>query len=107
MGAMKKIFLLSMISILSTGLANAAVTVDEMLDPSYVMNNGYSVTTASDIIIQQSRSAGVPAPDIEEKAYYNNPVIKAVRNTFIYLDPSLEDNDRFHSDIRLVPTIYD
>lgn len=107
MGVMKKIFLLSIVSLLSTGLVNAAVTPDEILDPSYVMNNGYSITTAADIVTQQARYAGVPAPNIEDKAYYHKPVIKAIRNVFIYLDPSLENNDRYHDDIRLVPMLSD
>lgn len=107
MGVMKKIFMLSIVGLLSAGIANAAVTPDEMLDPSYVMNNGYSEMTAADIIIQQSRYSGVPAPNIEDKAYYHKPFIKAVRNAFIYLDPALEDNGRYHDDIKLTPTVHD
>ena len=107
MGVMRKILLLSAVVLLSAGIVRAEVTPDETLDPNYMMNNGFSETLASDVIIQQARSAGVPASDIQDKAYYNKPFIKAIRNVFIYLDPALEDNFRFHHDVKLTPSVHD
>ncbi len=107
MGVMKKYFLLAIFALLSSGLVRAEVTPDELVDPNFVMNNGYSITTASDIVTLQSRANGVPTTNIEDKAYYHNPVIKAVRNVFIYLDPALEDDGRFHHDIKFTPTVHD
>ena len=37
----------------------------------------------------------------------NNDDIKAIRNAFIYLDPALEDNGRFHHDIKFTPQVTD
>ncbi len=107
MGVMKKFVLLAVFALLGSGFARAEVTPDEMLDPNFVMNNGYSITTASDILILQSRANGVPAVNIEDKSYYHKPVVKAIRNAFIYLDPALEDNGRFHHDIKFTPQVTD
>ncbi len=107
MGVMKKYLLLAIFALLSTGIAKADVTVDEMVDPSYVMNGGYSITTAADILILQARANGVEPVNIEDKPYYHNPFIKGVRNVFIYLDPALEDNGRYHHDIKFTPQIHD
>ena len=104
---MKKIFLLSIITLLSVGVAKAAFTPDEMNDPSFMMNAGFSEMTAADVVIQQSRYNGVPAPNIEDKSYYNKPFIKAIRNVFIYLDPAMENNYRYHHDIKLTPVPYE
>ena len=107
MGAMKKFLLLALVAFLSANLVKAEVTPDEFNEPSYIMNSGFSEVTASDILIQQSRANGVPAVNIEDKSYYHNPFIKAVRNTFIYLDPSLEDDYRIHHNTKLTPSVHD
>ncbi len=107
MGVMKKFVLLAVFALLGSGFVKAEVTPDEMIDPNYVMNNGYSITAAADILTFQSRSNGVPAVNIEDKPYYNKPVVKAIRNVFIYLDPALEDNGRYHHDIKFTPQVHD
>ena len=104
---MKKILLLSAVMLLSVGLVKAEVSPDEYLDPSYMMNGGYSELMAADAIIHQSRANGVPAMNIEEKAYHRKPFINAVRKVFIYLDPALEDDYRYHHDIKLTPQYND
>ena len=107
MGVMKKFVLLAVFALLSSGAARAEITPDEMVDPNYVMNNGYSITTAADVLILQSRANGVEPINIEDKPYYSNPFVKGVRNVFIYLDPALEDNGRYHHDIKFTPTVHD
>lgn len=107
MGVMKKFVLLAVFALLSTGVSMAEITPDEMLDPNYIMNNGYSITTAADALILQSRANGVEPINIEDKPYYKSPFVKAVRSVFIYLDPALEDNGRYHHDIKFTPTIHD
>lgn len=107
MGVMRKFLLLSAVVLLSAGIAKAEVTPDEYLDPSYIMNSGFSEMMAADAIIHQSRANGVPAMNIEEKAYHSKPFIKAVRKTFIYLDPALDDDYRYHHDIKMTPQYND
>lgn len=107
MGVMKKFLLFALVALLSTNIAKAEVTPDEFNEPSYIMNSGFSELAASDILIQQSRANGVPAVDITDKNTYHNPFIKAIRNTFIYLDPALEDDYRMHHDIKMTPSVHD
>ena len=107
MGVMKKFVLLAVFALLASGAARAEITPDEMVDPNYVMNNGYSITTAADVLILQSRANGVEPINIEDKPYYSNPFVKGVRNVFIYLDPALEDYGRYHHDIKFTPTVHD
>ena len=104
MGVMKKILLLAIVALSTVGVAKAVVTPDETLEPGYMMNTGYSELMAADVILAQSRTAGVEAPDIQDKPYYHNPFVKAVRNVFIYLDPALESDYRFHHNIKLTPS---
>ncbi len=107
MGVMKKFVLLAVFALLSTGFAKAEISPDELIDPSFVMNNGYSITTAADILIMDARANGVQPTNIEDKPYYSNPFVKAVRSVFIYLDPALEDDARYHHDIKFTPQTYD
>ena len=107
MGVMRKFLLLSALILMSVNAVKAEVSPDEYLDPSYFMNAGYSELMAADTIIHQSRSNGVPAMNIEEKAYHRKPFINAVRKVFIYLDPALEDDYRYHHDIKLTPQYND
>lgn len=107
MGVMNKVLLLSAVILLSAGLVRAEVTSDEMLDPGYMMNSGFSELMAADAIIHQSRANGVPAMNIEEKAYHRKPLIHAIRKVFIYLDPAMEDDYRYHHDIKLTPQYND
>ena len=107
MGVMRKFLLISALVLLGVSTVRAEISPDEYLDPGYMMNAGYSEMMAADAIIHQSRSNGVPAMNIEEKAYHKKPFIHAVRKVFIYLDPALEDDNRYHHDIKLTPQYND
>ena len=61
MGIMRRVllslFLLTIVSI----QANAVITVEQMTEPDYIINNGYSEATAEEIQIMKNRIQGKPA----------------------------------------------
>ena len=105
MGAMRKSLLL-VFALLMFGCiqANAAVTVEQLTEPDYVVNNGYSEATAEEVMMVKSRVNGQPSEPMYEK---HNKFVRFWRNLYGYLDPAQDTDERIHHDVHLSPNFRD
>lgn len=107
MGVMRKNLLLVLaLFTLVCVRANADVTPAQITDPEYMINGGYSEATAEQVLIQKNRSDGKPCEPLYEKKY-NNKFVNFLRNSYSYLDPSIDNDDRYHHDIHQSPNWHD
>lgn len=106
MGVMKRNLLL--VLAISTAIcvqANAAITVQEMTEPEYVINNGYSEAAAEQVVIMKNRVAGQPAEPLYQK---HNKFVRFWRNLFgDLIDPAQDTDERIHHDIQMSPNYRD
>ncbi len=106
MGAMKKsLFLVLLLSFAFCMQANATVTVDQLTEPDYVINNGYSEATAEAVMLVKSRTKGQPAEPIYERGH--NKFVRFCRNVMGYLDPAQSTDETIHHDIHMSPNFRD
>ena len=84
---------------------SASITVEQTTDPEILMNGGYSEALAEDVLIMKNRANGKPVEPLYEKS--NNKVLKFFKNIYSYLDPSIENDERYHHDIHLSPSYKD
>ena len=82
--------------------ANAAVTVNQLTEPDYVINNGYSEATAEEVMIVKNRVQGQPSEPLFEKKH--NGFVRFWRNVYGYLDPAFDTDERIHHDIHQSPS---
>ena len=83
----------------------AAVTPDQLTDPEYVINSGYSQATAESVFVQKNRVSGKPAEPLYERS--NNKVVRGIKKLRAYLDPGMEEMDSIHHDIKESPAFTD
>ena len=83
----------------------AAVTVEESTDAEYLINAGYSQSLAEDVFVQKNRVLGKPIEPLYEKS--QNKFVRAYRKFYSYLDPSIENVDKIHHEIKLSPAVSD
>ena len=83
----------------------ATVTVNELTDSEYLINNGYSQAVAEDVFMEKNRVNGQPIEPLYEKS--QNKFVKCCRFIFGYLDPAQDTYDRIHHDIKLSPSVSD
>ena len=103
MGVMKRSLLVFAI-IFAFGIpANAAITTEQMTDPGYVINNGYSEALAEEIIISKNRNVGKPVEPLYESKHQNK-FVRFCRNLYGYIDPSIDTEQRYHHDIQMSPS---
>ena len=103
MGAMKRNLLLVLaLFTFACVQANAAVTVEQLTEPDYVINNGYSEATAEEILLIKNRVNGKPAEPIYDRRY--NRFVRFCRNVYGYLDPAFDTDERIHHDIHMSPS---
>ena len=106
MGAMKRSLLLVLVLFaFSCVQSNAAVTVQQLTEPDYVVNNGYSEATAEEVMLIKNRNNGKPAEPIFDKKY--NKFTRFWRNVYGYLDPACDTDERIHHDIHQSPNFKD
>mgnify|MGYP006988883437 CR=1 FL=1 len=102
---MRKVFLaLILLSTISIQ-AEARISTDQLTEPDYVINNGYSEAMAEQITIQKNRIAGQPAEPLYEKKH--NKFFRFVSNVYGYLDPAYDTDERIHHDIHMSPSARD
>ena len=85
--------------------SNATVTVRQVTEPDYVVNNGYSEATAEEIALVKNRMNGQPAEPLYE--HKHNKFIRFCRNIYGYIDPAQDTDERIHHDIHMSPSIKD
>ena len=106
MGVMKKNLLLILALFTITCVqSNAAVTVEQVTEPDYIINNGYSETTAEEVMLIKNRVNGKPAESAVLKK--RNKFVRFCRNMYGYLDPAQDTDERIHHDIEPSPNYRD
>ena len=103
MGAMKR-NLLSVLALLTFACvqANASVTPEQVTEPDYVINSGYSEATAQEILLMKNRVNGQPTEHVY--GMKGNKFVRFWRNVYSYLDPSVDNDERIHHDIHMSPS---
>lgn len=106
MGVMKRNLLLIMaLFSLACVQVNSAVTVEQLTEPDYVINNGYSEATAEEILLIKNRVSGQPAEPIYQRSH--NRFVRFCRNVYGYIDPAHDTDERIHHDIHMSPSAKD
>ena len=106
MGVMKKnLSLILALFVFACAQAHAAVTVEQLTEPDYVINNGYSEATAEEIMLLKNRVNGKPAESAALKK--RNKFVRFCRNMYGYLDPAQDTDERIHHDIHQSPNYRD
>jgi hypothetical protein len=106
MDVMRKnlLFLLTVCAFLAIPV-RAAMTVEETTDAEYLINSGYSQVMAEDVFMSKNRANGKTIEPLYEKS--QNKLITGLKKLYSDLDPSVEEADRIHHDIKLSPSITD
>ena len=103
MGIMKKsIFIVLFLTIIMALSVKADVSVSEITDSEYMINQGYSQATAEDVFMVKNRAAGKPIEPLYEKP--QNAFVKGWFRFWAYVDPGRDEHDRLHHDIKLTPS---
>ncbi len=89
---MKKRLLTLILTALCVLPAYAELTVKDTTNPDFMKNQGYSSSLVQTTQKTMARANGEPLTEPIEKEYYNQPVIKAVRRFFMYIDPAYDDH---------------
>ena len=85
--------------------ARADFTPAQQTDAEYLINNGYSEATAEQVLILKNRYAGEPCEPLYEKKH--NKFVRFLQNCYSYLDPSIDNEERYHHDIHQSPSVRD
>ena len=107
MGAMdRKIILLSLaLSLVAVMPAMAEVTPEQLTDPEYVVNQGYSQLTAEDMYVMKNRATGKPIEPLYNKK--SNFLVRGWKALWGYADPANDEFDRIHHNIKPSPSFSD
>jgi hypothetical protein len=105
---MKKIFLILGLTALFALPSYAELTVKDTVDANCMKNQGYSTALINATQKSVAQANREPLTEPVEHEYYNQPVIKAVRRFFMYLDPSYDDHTFMNDhDIHTSPSYED
>lgn len=106
MGVMRRnLFLvLALFTALCIG-ARADITPAEQTSPEYLINNGYSEATAEQVMIQKQRVNGDSIEPLYERKH--NKFVRFWQNFYSYLDPAIDNQERYHHDIHQSPSVRD
>lgn len=85
--------------------AMAAVTPEQVTDPEHVINQGYSVETAEDVLILKNRALGKPAETLYDRD--SNIFVRGWRSFWGYVDPANVEGDKLHHNIKQSPSFTD
>ncbi len=106
MGVMRKKLLLTIALLAIIAIpARAEMTVEESTDAEYLLNQGYSQMTAEDVFMQKNRVTGKSIEPLYEKS--QNKFVRACKKFYAYLDPSMDEPDRLHHDVKPSPSVSD
>ena len=104
---MKKLLLIAILAAVPA-VANAAISVDEMTNPTAVKNNGYSAQMADAVSVSKARSNNEEFLTADEEAFARqNKFIRFWRKLYVYTDPAAEDYSFYHHDTSTVPSYKD
>ena len=101
MDVMRKILLSTLLLFTFAAVqANAATTVEQLTEPDFVINNGYS-----EVAISKSRANGEPSEPLYEKKH--GRFVRFCRNLYGYIDPAQDTDERIHHNIHMSPSAKD
>ncbi len=104
---MKRRFIL--LGLITTALtvipSMASITVEQSTDPEFVINQGFSQLTAEDIFMVKNRAVGAPIEPLYNKN--QNILVKSWKAFWGYVDPSRDEFDRLHHNIKPTPSASD
>lgn len=104
---MKKLLLIA-IAAMVPAVANAAISVDEMTNPTAIQNNGYSAQMADAVSVTKARSNSEEYYTADEEAFQRqNKFVRFWRKLYVYTDPAAEDYSFYHHDTNAVPSYKD
>lgn len=104
---MKKLLLIAIAATIPA-VAHAAISVDEMTNPTAVRNNGYSAQMADAISVTKARANSEEFYTNDEEAFRKqNKFVRFWRKLYVYTDPAAEDYSFFHHDTNTSPTYKD
>lgn len=100
MGVMKRrvLFLSLILSAVAMVPAMARVTVEQVTEPEFVMNQGYSQITAEDVHMLKNRNTGRPVEPLYDRD--NNALVRGWNAFWGYVDPAHESYDRLHHNVK-------
>lgn len=100
MGVMRRNLLLALALLSLTSIqVNAAVTVEQMTEPDYIINSGYSESTAEEILLLKHRVNGQPAEPVYDN---HNKFVRFCRNVWgNFIDPAQDNDERIHHNIHM------
>lgn len=106
MGVMKKrVLLITTLLMFVCIQTKASVTVEQVTEPDYIVNSGYSEATAEQITVIKNRVSGQPAEPIYAQSH--NKFVRFCRNIYGYLDPAQDTDETIHHNIHLSPSAKD
>lgn len=105
---MRKFVLIVSLLLISQQICHSVLIEQEMCEPQYLINNGYSTEMAEMVNYQKSRSMAEEVNSIK-------PVPRSKRNKFAlfwrrcleYIDPALDDDSFYKHDIITEPKVED
>ena len=104
---MKKNLLIMLFLLIACISVNAEVTVQQTTEAEYMINSGYSELTAEQVHVVKNRIAGNACEPLYEKKSDKNKFLRFLKRTYSYLDPSQEDDFKYHHDIKMYPAVTD
>ncbi len=105
---MKKTLLILGLTVLFALPSYAELTVQDSISRDFLKNRGYSTSLINTTLKSVAQANGEPLTEPVEKEYYNQPVVKAVRKFFMYIDPAYDDHSYMNDhDIHTSPSYED
>lgn len=83
---------------------NAEVTPEQLSDPEYLINGGYSSVTAEEVLISKNRALGKPCETLYEENH--NFIVRSWKKFLGYIDPA-QDTERIYHDVKMHPAATD
>ena len=104
---MKKLLLIAVVAAIPV-MAQAAISVDEMTNPTAVQNNGFSKQVAETITVNKARANNQEYYTPDEEAFQKqNKFVRFWRKLYVYTDPAAEDYGYYHHNVETVPSYKD
>lgn len=104
---MKKLLLIA-VAVSVPVMAQAAISVDEMTNPTALQNNGFSKQVAETVTINKARANNQEYYTADEEAFRNqNKFVRFWRKLYVYTDPAAEDYSLYHHNTTTTPSYTD
>ena len=105
---MKKRFILSGLALSAMLVlpSMASVTVEQVTEPEFMINQGYSQLSTEDVFVMKNRATGKSIEPLYDKND-NNLFVRGWKSFWGYVDPARDEADRLHHDVKPSPAFTD